>query len=138
WMAPQGHPGVQVLAWPREWVEGEPGDVVIEAFGCNPPPGFVARMAALPRPPVWINLEYLSAQPYVERSHGLASPQLGGPGTGLTKWFFYPGFTHRTGGLPREPDLMERRRRFDRRDWLAGQGIESRPGERTVSLFCYD
>jgi uncharacterized repeat protein (TIGR03837 family) len=138
WMAPQGQPGVQVLPWPREWVEGEPGDVVIEAFGCNPPPGFVACMAALPRPPVWINLEYLSAQPYVERSHGLASPQLSGPGAGLTKWFFYPGFTRRTGGLPREPDLMERLRRFDPRNWLAGQGIESRAGERTVSLFCYD
>ena len=72
WMAPQGTPGVQVLPWPGP---AQPGDVVIEAFGCDPPQAFVANMASLARPPVWINLEYLSAEPYVERSHGLPSPQ---------------------------------------------------------------
>ena len=46
-----------------------------EAFGCDPPPEFVARMRqATPRPPAWLNLEYLSAESYVERSHGLPSP----------------------------------------------------------------
>jgi len=71
WMAPGGHPGVEVLDWLQEASALHTGDVVIEAFGCDLPAPFVARMAAAPRPPVWINLEYLSAEPYVERSHGL-------------------------------------------------------------------
>ena len=134
-MAPQGLPDVQVLPWPGPAVAG---DVVVEAFGCDPPAPTVAAMAARPRPPVWINLEYLSAEDYVERSHGLPSPQWNGPGRGLTKWFFYPGFSAATGGLLREPGLMARRAAFDRDAWLAQQGIANRPGERIVTLFCYD
>ena len=57
------------------------------------------------RQPAWINLEYLSAEAWVERCHGLPSPVLSGPAQGLVKRFFYPGFTARTGGLLREPDL---------------------------------
>lgn len=134
WMAPAGHPRIEVLAWSNDGAElPPPGDVVIEAFGCDPPAAFVARMATLPRPPAWINLEYLSAEDYVERSHGLPSPQPGG----LTKWFFYPGFTPRTGGLLREPGLVRRQEGFDRLAWLAARGLALRPGERVVSLFCY-
>ncbi len=75
-----------------------------------------------------------SAEPYVERSHGLPSPQP----DGLVKWFYYPGFTARTGGLLREPTLAAARAAFDREAWLATQGLRVRPGERVVSLFCYD
>jgi uncharacterized repeat protein (TIGR03837 family) len=134
WMAPAGQACVQVLAWPADH-ETPPaaGDVVVEAFGCDPPAPYVAAMSARTRPPVWLNLEYLSAEPYVERSHRLPSPQRGG----LTKWFFYPGFTARTGGLLREAGLMAERQRFDAAAWLATQGIAPQPGERLVSLFCY-
>lgn len=136
WMAPTGAPGVSVLDWDAGPVT--PGDVVIEAFGCDPPARFVSAMHRA-RPPVWVNLEYLSAEDYVERSHGLPSPQGSGPGAGLTKWFFYPGFTSRTGGLLREPGLMRARRAFDRQTWLRSTlGVEARPGERVVTLFCYD
>ncbi len=131
-MAPEGAPGVTVFPWPGP--QDAPGDVVVEAFGCDPPPDRVAAMAASPQPPVWINLEYLSAESYVERSHGLPSPQA----CGLTKWFFYPGFNDRTGGLLREAALMAERDAFDRHAWLAQQGLQLRPGERVVSLFCYD
>jgi len=141
WMAPDGMAGVEVKVWVGDaaWEPGLlPGEVVVESFGCEPPPAFVAAMAAASRPPVWINLEYLSAQDYVEASHGLRSPQFSGPGAGLTKWFFYPGFGDRTGGLLREPGLVERRASFDRRAWLAARGIETGQGERIVALFCYD
>lgn len=130
-MAPGGAGGVEVMAWPGP---AAPGDVVIEAFGCDPPPATVAAMVQRRPAPVWLNLEYLSAEPYVERSHGLPSPQR----NGLTKWFLYPGFTPRTGGLLREPGLPERRAAFDREAWLRAQDIERRPGERVVLLFCYD
>ncbi len=129
WMAPQGAPGVTVGAFDAA---GEPGDVVVEAFGCDPPPAFVERMHG--HRPVWINLEYLSAEDWVERSHALPSPQLGG----LVKWFFFPGFTPRTGGLLREPGLLEARAAFDPTRWLAERGWAPRPGERVVVLFCYE
>ena len=149
WMAPKGHAGVTVMPWqgaddvnlglldtlPR-------AHVWLETFGCGLPDHFVSHGRGLPTPtthaPVWLNLEYLSAEPYVERSHLLPSPISHGAGQGLTRRFFYPGFTHRTGGLLREPDLLQRQSRFDRLQWLAHWGIELKPHERVVSLFCYE
>lgn len=136
WMAPQGHPGVQVLPW-REDALPPPGAVVVEAFGCDPPAAFVAAMRAAAQPPVWVNLEYLSAETYVERSHRLPSPVMSGPGAGLSKWFFYPGFTPATGGLLREPGLIDTLDTVDRSTWLASLGLAAAPDERLVSLFCY-
>lgn len=133
WMAPTPRArGVHVQPWTLA-APAEVGDVVIEAFGCDPPPAFVQTMAQQPVAPVWINLEYLSAEPYVERCHGLPSPQAGG----LMKWFFYPGFTARSGGLLREPDLVPRMQGFDGRAWLAAQGWGARAGERVCSVFAY-
>jgi uncharacterized repeat protein (TIGR03837 family) len=133
WMAPHGAPGVRVGAFEAA---AQPGDVVVEAFGCDPPPAFLAAMQATR--PLWIDLEYLSAEPYVERSHGLPSPQASGPAAGMTRWFFFPGFTARTGGLLREADLAARRAGFDRETWLAAHGAARRDGEEVVALFCYD
>lgn len=143
WMAPTGCPGVTVSPWaPGQRLAGQPApDVLVEAFGCDVDPEFIADIADQARAtgtkPVWINLEYLSAERYVERSHGLPSPVLHGPGLGLVRHFFYPGFTSRTGGLLREPDLAARRSAFDRAAWLAGLGI-AHSSERLVSLFCYE
>jgi uncharacterized repeat protein (TIGR03837 family) len=138
WMAPHGAPGVEVRRWPADDdLAIAPHPAVIEAFGCHLPAGFVQRMAERTPHPVWINLEYLSAEDYVERSHALRSPQLAGAGQGLDKWFFYPGFTSRTGGLLREPDLARRQAAFDAGTWLASQGVAPGVGERRVSLFCY-
>lgn len=138
WMAPEGPPpGIEIHPWDASLTASSAGDVVIETFGCELPEPFVTRMAARATAPQWVNLEYLSAEPYVERSHGLASPQFSGPGAGLAKRFFYPGFTPRTGGLLREPELLRRQVDFDAPAWLAAQGITRRPGERLVSLFAY-
>jgi uncharacterized repeat protein (TIGR03837 family) len=137
WMAPLGAPGVAVHRW-DEALAAAPQEAVIEAFGCDLPAPYVERMAQRRPPPAWINLEYLSAEAYVERSHRLPSPQLAGPGRGLSKVFFYPGFTARTGGLIREPWLDAELPAFDPAAWRATQGIDTRAGERVVSLFCYD
>ncbi|SFC54453.1 conserved hypothetical protein, PP_1857 family [Polaromonas sp. OV174] len=151
WMAPQGCAGVRVLPWcqPLELaaadLEAQPSEVMIEAFGCEIAPEFIASCAhaasATGQKTVWINLEYLSAEDYVERCHALPSPVQGGPAAGWLKWFFYPGFTPATGGLLREPDLAERQAGFDRRAWLTAQGIACQgeaSGEKLVSLFCYE
>ena len=152
WMAPAGCPGVELRPWgapPPGPTEPQPG-VMVEAFGCDIAPEFIAYSAFLSSAsgqksskPLWINLEYLSAEAYVERTHRLPSPILSGPASGWTRWFFYPGFTTGTGGLLREPDLTEKREAFDRSAWraehraLVGAGDEA-PGTRWVSLFCYE
>lgn len=148
WMAPAPHPaGLSVHPWPDQPAllpaDGV-GDVVIEAFGCTLPELFVQAIARRSRThgngaaqaPVWINLEYLSAEPYVERCHRLPSLLMSGPAAGLTRWFFYPGFTPRTGGLLREAALQARQAAFDRRGWRGARGIAE--SARQVSLFCYE
>ncbi|MFN0183160.1 MAG: elongation factor P maturation arginine rhamnosyltransferase EarP [Aquabacterium sp.] len=139
WMAPEPRPaGIDLWPWTGDPEDPPaPADIVIEAFGCDPPAAFVAAMARCRPAPLWINLEYLSAEAYVERSHGLPSPQSNGPGAGLTKWFFYPGFTVRTGGLLQEPQLSGAGTRQDGDAWLAGQGWARRAGEQVALLFGY-
>ena len=150
WMAPQGCPGVQVRAWGGALAAHDaPTDVLVEAFGCEITPDFIAACAiqagARGQKPVWINLEYLSAESYVERCHALPSPVLHGPAAGWTKWFFYPGFTPATGGLLRETDLLARQAQFDRSAWrhahLAERSTAANPAPahgRWISLFCYE
>ena len=104
WMAPVGCEGVEVLAWPdvkESLAQYAPADVVIEAFGCDLPQTFQAAMAAWHKAPVWINLEYFSAEAVAVRNHGLPSPIMSGPAKGMTKWFFYPGLDEHSGGLLR-------------------------------------
>jgi uncharacterized repeat protein (TIGR03837 family) len=127
--------GVPVQPWPDDAAQPRLGEVVIEAFGCELPPGVLARIAATR--PLWINLEYLSAEAYVERSHGLPSPQMGGPAAGCVKRFCYPGFTAGTGGLLCEAGLDSAWRAHDASAWWQRMGLEPQPGERQVSLFAY-
>lgn len=139
WMQPTPVEGLTCLPW-ADSARAAPGDVVVETFGCDLPETFVAAMAARAVKPAWINLEYLSAESYVERSHGLKSPQFSGPGAGLEKRFFYPGFSARTGGLLREPGLIaaaDTHAAHDAGAWLAARGWATAPGERVLSLFAY-
>lgn len=99
---------VDIVHWTAAPPALAPHDVVIEAFACHPPKAFLERMAASNS--MWINLEYLSAEDWVESCHALPSPQP----NGLRKAFFFPGFTPATGGLLREDGLIQARD-----DWLA-------------------
>ena len=121
--------------------EGEIADVVVETFGCDTPGPYVLAMAARRPQPRWINLEYLSAEEWVEGSHALPSPH---PRLApLTRHFFFPGFTARTGGLLRERDLIDRRDAFqaDRATqaafWRSLVGAVPPDGALKVSLFGY-
>jgi uncharacterized repeat protein (TIGR03837 family) len=135
WMAPERRPGVEVRAWDE--IPADSPDAVVELFGAGLPPAVERRAARAAPAPVVVDLEHLSAEAYVERSHGLPSPRRLDSGEPLTTWFFYPGFTTRTGGLLRERGLLERRAAFDADAWLAARGIPVRPAERRASLFCY-
>ncbi len=130
---------VEVRAWRTPFAVIEPAAVVIEAFGCALPDSYVAAMARQVPAPVWINLEYLSAESWVADHHGLPSPH---PRLPLTKHFFFPGYTPATGGLLIEADLPARRDAFRREATAAfwhSLGLEdSRQGELRVSLFAYE
>ncbi|MDO4905224.1 MAG: elongation factor P maturation arginine rhamnosyltransferase EarP [Lautropia sp.] len=89
-------------------------------------------------PPLLIQLDYLSAESWVEGCHGLASLHP----DGLREYFFHPGFGPATGGLLRERSLPAWRDAFladpaARWQWLASLGIRPQPDERLVGLLCY-
>ena len=71
-LSSQSAAGVEVLAWKRA-EHARPSAVVIEAFGCPLPESYVERMASEARAPIWINLEYLSAEDWVLGCHALPS-----------------------------------------------------------------
>lgn len=132
--------GVTILRW-DDAAPDEPADVVIEAFACSPPPSYVRRMSARQ---LWINLEYLTAESWVESCHRVPSLQP----NGLRKFFFFPGFTADTGGLLREEGLLEQRDawRADpeaRLAFLASLGVNAawldrlRNGAALVYVYCY-
>jgi len=121
-------------------IAASPPDVVIDAFGGGAPDDYVDAMARCDSPPRWFVLEYLSAEAWVEESHGLPSPH---PRLPLLRRFWFPGFTARTGGLLREPGLLAARDRF-RADAAARDTLWRRVGvpaptaaELRLTLFCY-
>ncbi|GGU83946.1 hypothetical protein GCM10009504_45440 [Pseudomonas laurentiana] len=137
--AQQWQQGVQVCQWPADWQPTPVADVVIGAFGCQVPPAYVQSMLERPTPVLWLNLEYLSAESWVEGCHGLPSPQA----NGLRKVFFFPGFTTKTGGLLREASLLARRQAFEqdpsaRQAFLSGLGVQPEANARLISLFAYE
>jgi uncharacterized repeat protein (TIGR03837 family) len=131
---------VTVRHWQNQEGQFAPADiadVVIEFFACDIPPGYIAAMAQCTPRPVWLNLEGLTAEEWVEGCHTLPSmhPQLP-----LTKHFFFPGFTAKTGGLLREAALDAARTAFltEHAAFLARFGITAAEMQATkVSLFCY-
>lgn len=144
-LATQHLAGVEIRHWTSALPEVEPGEVVIEALACNLPEEFVARMAATHPAPVWLNLEYLSAEDWVAGVHGLPSPH---PRLPLTKYFFMPGYTPNTGGLMREHWLSAERDAFQEGGRRFASALRPtfppyvlpppRDDELLVSLFSYE
>jgi uncharacterized repeat protein (TIGR03837 family) len=137
----QQHRGVEIRHWGIPFAEVVPAQLVIEAFACELPERFVLAMAEQKHKPVWLNLEYLSAEDWVAGCHGLPSPH---PRLPLIKYFFFPGFTRETGGLLLENGLLARRDAFladyaaQEEYWQALAVPERLSGEVRVSLFSYE
>jgi uncharacterized repeat protein (TIGR03837 family) len=88
----------------HHWNEADtaaPAALVLSTFCCRVPEAYIRAMHAQRKKLVWINVEYLSAEPWVETYHKLPSLRP----DGLIEYFFYPGFTEKTGGLLRERNL---------------------------------
>lgn len=129
--------GVEVRRWAEPFPTVQPAWLVIEAFACKLPQNYLEAM----RQSIWINLEYLSAEDWIEGCHKLPSPH---PRLPLTKYFFFPGFTKKSGGLLLENDLLVRRDAFQRdkaqqQAYWHSLGLEM-PDTKTlkISLFGYE
>ncbi|WP_027804096.1 elongation factor P maturation arginine rhamnosyltransferase EarP [Paraburkholderia dilworthii] len=136
--------GIVVEHWHTPTHAGETlevADVVIEAFACELPPIYVAAMAQRERAPVWINLEYLSAEDWVADFHLRPSPH---PRYPLVKTFFFPGLGPGTGGVLKERHLDAARAAFEASPaarkawWLQTVGRAPPVGATVVSLFAYE
>lgn len=129
---------IEIRHWTVPFPDVDVADVVIEAFACNIPTVYIAKMAQSQPAPVWINLEYLSAEAWVEDCHLSQSPQ---PRLPLTKTFFFPGFTAKTGGLLCEEGLLAARAAFDQdaaNNFWSRRSVPPAADELRVSLFCYE
>jgi len=129
----------------RHWNEGtealsagdfEIAEVVIEAFACELPTSYIRAMQE--KKPLWINLEYLSAEAWIDDFHAQSSIH---SVNGLKKYFVFPGFSEKTGGLFREQKLLPKRDDFLTSSqsiqsfWKSlGVDVNNAIG---VSLFCY-
>ena len=137
--ARQWQQGVEVCHWPAHWQPTDAADVVIAAFACQLPGAYMEAMAARETTPLWMNLDYLSAEDWIVGCHGLPSVKH----KHVQKYFFFPGFQAGTGGLLRERDLLLRREQFQadphaRQAFLQGLGVERAEGAELISLFAYE
>jgi uncharacterized repeat protein (TIGR03837 family) len=113
--------GINIEKWDEAADFSQAAEVVIETFACGLPQPYLMAMQS--QKTKWVNLEYLSAESWVNDFHGKPSPQA----NGLTRHFYFPGFTELTGGLIRERNTLESRQQLDRND----------ENVLKISLFCY-
>lgn len=135
--------GVTIKHWRNQqgtFTVVEIADIVIEFFACDIPSNYIQTMAQCEPRPVWLNLEGLTAEEWVEGCHTLPSPH---PSLSLTKHFFFPGFNNKTGGLLCEVGLDSERTAFQSDQgamaaFLQELGLTDAEINATrISLFCY-
>ncbi|MEO3682061.1 elongation factor P maturation arginine rhamnosyltransferase EarP [Shewanella vesiculosa] len=138
--------GVNIFHWENPIkIEYEAGAVIIEAFACELPSqvkSIIGQLHIQPdtQTPIWLNLEYLSAEKWVDGCHGLPSTQP----NGVKKWFYFPGFSPKTGGLICETQLFKQRDQWQADpkhklalfEQLGLQGINAQ--DRVISVFSYE
>ncbi|MFU0842907.1 MAG: Protein-arginine rhamnosyltransferase [Burkholderia sp.] len=133
--------GIRVVRWDAMERAAAAGDlslvggawpsIVMETFGCRLPEAVETGLCdGLAR--LYLNLDYLSAEDWVEGSHGIWGLH---PSLPLKKLWFFPGFTEKTGGLIIEDGLNERRLAFDRKAALRRLGAD--PASLTLYFFAY-
>lgn len=78
-----------------------PSEVVIQAFSVRLPDNLIKKIKT--RKSTVINLEYLTAETFAEDCHKLPSYA-----DGFESFFFFPGFTKKTGGVVIEKSFLEK------------------------------
>lgn len=117
--------GVSIHHWHEDADFSQAADVVIEAFAGGLPGEYLTAMQA--QKSTWVNLDYLTAEAWVDDFHGKPSPQA----NGMVRHFYFPGFTEKTGGLLRENNITKNKIP------TLNQKNNQHNTELKVSLFCY-
>lgn len=124
--------GIEIRHWQEPIDYTQTADLVIEAFSCDLPQRYIDAMRNNTK--CWLNLDYLSAEKWVEDFHLLPSIQA----NNVPKYFFYPGFNEKTGGLLRHHKALQ-----DKNDFLkkllpkTSYDYYQQNNPLLVNLFCY-
>jgi uncharacterized repeat protein (TIGR03837 family) len=82
----------------------QPAQGVVCGFGCTLDDAYLAALLAIKPQPAYLHLEYLSAEPWVQGTHGLMSVH---PRLLSRQRFCNPGFNEGTGGLLHEAPAFD-------------------------------
>lgn len=147
-LATQSLDNINVQHWHSNVKFAQPFEIIIEGFGCRLSDILISQMqqqAQDGHAPVWINLEYLSAENWVLDCHGMTSIH---PATGLKQIFWFPSVTANSGGLIREKGLIDQRQQFQQQSQQQSQQQEmfwqslnlsnAMQFDRKISLFSYE
>jgi uncharacterized repeat protein (TIGR03837 family) len=127
--------GVELHAWPANLASDDRlPDIMIAAFACDLPLQVrqsIRDQAISPQGQrtLWINLEYLSAESWVDTHHWKPSMK----SDGAVEMFYMPGFTTTSGGLLGNDFIKT----SDEELLDAIKLPTKQAGERWASLFCY-
>jgi uncharacterized repeat protein (TIGR03837 family) len=134
-LAQQHLKGVDIRHWHEAITDWQAADLVIEAFGCDLSQAYQEAMKGHTQ--CWLNLEYLSAEKWVEDFHLQPSVQA----NGVAKYFFFPGFTQKTGGLLRQHKTIDNPQQQDEflKKLLPAESYAYYQDEKplVINLFCY-
>jgi uncharacterized repeat protein (TIGR03837 family) len=129
--------GVSLREWPDD-TSNTPiaSDIIVAAFGCNLPQATrqalsIEAASAEGQSTLWINLEYLSAEAWIDSHHWKPSIKP----DGACEMFFMPGFSESSGGiLGLDPDMQS----VNTIAFLQKIGLTAKPkNHRWASIFCY-
>ena len=115
----QSNPLLEIKTWPSNSEDFTPTKVIIQAFSVRLPSQLNQKIKEANS--LVINLDYLTAEKFAEDCHKLSSFA-----DGIQSYFFFPGFTNKTGGLIIENNLLRL--------------IKEEKGKETskISLFSYE
>lgn len=135
--------GVRIRLWSKvlpRLTDKDVPDVLLDALACAAPQEYLAWLNRSAVSPLWLNLEYLSAESWVEDCHEMRSIH---PQFSLEKYFFFPGFSCKTGGLLRERERVQELRLFaadlpkQHSFWQRIGVPDAMNYRRKISLFAY-
>lgn len=135
--------GVRIRLWSSPLPplsEADRPDLLLDALACAAPQSYLQWLTQAAIKPLWLNLEYLSAEDWVADCHGLPSLH---PQIALKKYFFFPGFTDKTGGLIREQHKVTQLAALtadpdaQQQFWQRIGVADAMQYQRKISLFAY-
>ncbi|HIX57214.1 MAG TPA: elongation factor P maturation arginine rhamnosyltransferase EarP [Candidatus Anaerobiospirillum pullistercoris] len=126
-------PFLHFESWEKPLARYQPAQIVISAFSCRLDPVTLNALRSHSHT-LNINLEYLSAESWVESCHALPSPQ-----DGYQSYFFFPGFTDKTGGLNIDAKFVSAcwQKQQEMRAAVLSPFALNTHKERQISLFGY-